>query len=38
LRFPATVGHRSVSVRLFNWYRLVTVLAVTGGLADALAK
>jgi len=22
LRFPATLGNRSVSVRLFNWYRL----------------
>jgi 2-polyprenyl-6-methoxyphenol hydroxylase-like FAD-dependent oxidoreductase len=22
LRFPATLGHRSASVRLFNWYRL----------------
>ena len=21
LRFPATTGHRSASVRLFNWYR-----------------
>jgi hypothetical protein len=25
LRFPATVGNRSASVRLFNWYRLKTV-------------
>jgi 2-polyprenyl-6-methoxyphenol hydroxylase-like FAD-dependent oxidoreductase len=25
LRFPATVGNRSTSVRLFNWYRLKAV-------------